>query len=669
MERTALLNCRSAALLTASLASLSAITLAGCGSANRTVSTSSLASGGSTRSTGGRLTLKITWPKAKTRLIPVATTDIQLQVVSQIGIFTDTGINTKTVDVTQGTPSITVANVPAGPCLVQAFAIKKNADGTQITLATLDVPQSVNITANTDNPVSLTLDPTLTINKAIIQATIQKTFNADGSTPAASDPGIQPQLLTLGEGPFTDLQDGAVYKLTAGVYRNHPRSGVLSLPSSAFTFSLSNSSPAPFLIPVDANGSSLSAPLPGNVAYFKVDFAGNNGTVTATLNSDYGYPGSSLSDGFTLAAPALYTLTSLGSFTIPSRTGNVLLDSQGNLFGRIDRGSVDSGSIFEVAAGTSSLVTRASFNGTNGGSPNAELVLDDSGNLYGTTEYGGPNNDGTIFEIAAGTSTITTLTGFNYPNGTNPDTGLARDSNGNLYGGTFSGGNGNSDTLFKIAAGTSTVTTLVNVSGISLQDRPVLDSHGNLFGTTREGGQTGNGSIVELAAGASSLTTVASFGTNGVTGYFPNPDLVADNDGNLYGTTEGGGDGNGGTVFKVAVGTNAITTLASLNRDAGSDPRAGLLIDSGGNLYGTTSIGGPMDSGTVFEIVAGTTGIKTLYTFDTSTGYDPISTLAMDNNGNLYGTTDSGGANGYGILYKLTPIPSGSRAAHSQRRK
>ncbi len=206
--------------------------------------------------------------------------------------------------------------------------------------------------------------------------------------------------------------------------------------------------------------------------------------------------------------------------------------------------------MFEIAAGTNTITTIASFatSDTTGGlEPTGNLVVDAAGNLYGTTAYGGPNNGGTVFEIAAGTNTITTLASFDSTAGLTTG-GLVLDAAGNLYGTTS-----NSSTVFKIAAGTHTLTTVASLgysTGSGLEGNLIVDAAGNLYGTAIE----------------------------------------------TYGSPDSG------TVYEVAAGTGVVTVLLSFTDEVGGTPQAGLLADAAGNLYGTTSDGGANDSGSVFEL-------------------------------------------------------------------
>jgi uncharacterized repeat protein (TIGR03803 family) len=309
---------------------------------------------------------------------------------------------------------------------------------------------------------------------------------------------------------------------------------------------------------------------------------------------------------------------------------------------------------------TPSLSTLASFNGTDGQWPIGSLVMDNSGNLYSTTEIGGASNDGTIFELAHGSGTITTLASFNGSNGAEPWAGLVMDSSGTLYGTTRWGGAANVGTVFELAAGSDTITTLASFSGGAAGPyRPagalIMDSSGNLYGTTTQGGASDDGTVFELAQGSGTITTLASF--DGTDGSLTHATLITDAHGNLYGTALFGGASNDGTVFEVANGSGTITTLASFNGTDGSTPLAGLVMDGSGNLYGTASGGGASGAGTVFEVAAGSGKITTLASFDGTDGQGPSGGLLMDSGGNLYGTTAGGGAAGVGTVFE---VPAGS---------
>ena len=237
--------------------------------------------------------------------------------------------------------------------------------------------------------------------------------------------------------------------------------------------------------------------------------------------------------------------------------------------------------MFEIAAGTSSIATIATFNSTNGANPLGNLVMDAQGNLYGTTAFGGANGLGTVFEISGATHALTTIATFNGTNGQSP-TGLSIDAQGNLYGTTTLGGAGTQGTAFEIAAGSNAITTLATfntTNGAGPMGGLVRDAQGNLYGITSTAGPGTQGTVFEIAAGTHTLSTIATFNyTNGAN---PVAGLTIDAQGNLYGTTLNGGPGGSGfgagdgTVFEISALTHALTTLVAFNYTNRARPRGG----------------------------------------------------------------------------------------------
>ncbi|MGE5206863.1 MAG: choice-of-anchor tandem repeat GloVer-containing protein [Chlamydiota bacterium] len=181
----------------------------------------------------------------------------------------------------------------------------------------------------------------------------------------------------------------------------------------------------------------------------------------------------------------------------------------------------------------------------------------------------------------------------------------------------------------------------------------IRDPQGNLYSATLYGGDYGYGSVFKVTP-TGTKTVFYSF-SGGTDGAFPNWDLLRDPMGNLYGTTYWGGSSGYGTVFKVTpTGTETVLYNFAGNSD-GANPSAGLARDPQGNLYGTTYSGGASGYGTVFKVAP--TGTETvLYSFTGgSDGANPTWGLIRDPQGNLYGTTYSGGASGYGTVFKVTP--------------
>ena len=337
----------------------------------------------------------------------------------------------------------------------------------------------------------------------------------------------------------------------------------------------------------------------------------------------------------------------------------VTMDASGDLFGTTPRGGAYArGTIFELAKGSNAITTLAAFNGTNGEDTEVGLTMDASGNLFGTAPGGGGNGWGIVFELVHGQHTITTLATFNVYETGQMTGDLTMDASGDLFGTTPGGGASDNGTVFELAKGSNTITTLAAFNG-SNGDNPyegvTMDASGDLFGTTYEGGPYGCGTVFELGHGSNTITTLATF--NGSNGETPIAGLTMDASGNLFGTTYCGGAYEDGTVFELAKGSNTITTLAAFNGSNGSLPSGSLTMDASGDLFGTTNTGGAYNFGTVFEMGHGSNTITTLESFSFSNGTDPVAGLTMDASGNLFGTTSAFGAGGDGTIFELTPDP------------
>jgi uncharacterized repeat protein (TIGR03803 family) len=264
-----------------------------------------------------------------------------------------------------------------------------------------------------------------------------------------------------------------------------------------------------------------------------------------------------------------------------------------------------------------------------------------------------------------------------------PLAGLIFDASGNLYGTTIGGGNG-TGTVFQLtpaAGGGWTQETLYSfgVSGSGDGNYPVaglvFDNAGNLYGTTEDGGTYGSGTVFELTPAANGVwteTILYSFQQNGADGNFPRSGLVIDSQGNLYGTTLFGGPDNLGTVYelKPAAGGGWKEKVLHFfgNAGEGQNPQANLILDASGNLYGTTTGDGPFLNGTyingvVFELTRTAGGgwkEEVLHAFGTeSDGGFILNGLFADPTGNLFGTTSNGGAQGVGMVFELSPQAGG----------
>ncbi len=372
-----------------------------------------------------------------------------------------------------------------------------------------------------------------------------------------------------------------------------------------------------------------------------------------------------------LAVPALghaATLTTIATFNGANGLApfaGLTIDSAGNLFGTTNwGGAANKGTVFEVAKGSGgySLSTIATFDGTNGSYSRAVLFADSAGNLFGTTNSGGAHDYGTVFELVKGSGgyTLSTLATFDGTNGISPNSALIADSAGNLFGTTNSFGPGGAGTVFELVKSSggysiSTLAAFSSNSGGNPVAGVIADNAGNLFGTTAGIGATDAGTVFELVKGSSgyTLTTLATF--NGTNGAAPYGSLMADSAGNLFGTTYNGGANDKGIVFELAKGSGGyvLSTLATFNGTNGANPAANLIADSAGNLFGTTWAGGANNLGTVFELIKGSGGytLSTLAAFNGTYGANAFGSLVADSAGNIFGTTVNGVASG---VYQIT---------------
>jgi uncharacterized repeat protein (TIGR03803 family) len=284
-----------------------------------------------------------------------------------------------------------------------------------------------------------------------------------------------------------------------------------------------------------------------------------------------------------------------------------------------------------------------SFHGKHGASPQAGLIRDKKGDLYGTTRVGGTYEEGVVFKLTANDKERVLYSFTGGTDGASPQAGLVRDSSGNLYGTTWGGGAHNDGAVFKLdTAGAETVLhSFAWADGGAPNAGLVRDSAGNLYGTTFGGGAYEEGVVFKLdTTGAE--TVLYSF-AGGTDGRNPCAGLVRDSAGNLYGTTCGGGAYGYGVVFKLTANDKEKVLYSFTGGVDGAGPWAGLVRDSAGNLYGTTNVGGAYGYGVVFKLTANDKE-RVLYSFTGGVdGRWPSAGLVRDSAGNLYGTTFNGG--------------------------
>jgi uncharacterized repeat protein (TIGR03803 family) len=334
-------------------------------------------------------------------------------------------------------------------------------------------------------------------------------------------------------------------------------------------------------------------------------------------------------------------------------------DGAGNLYGTtINGGHSDYGTVFEVSKTGTETVLR-NFALADGDFPSAGLILDAAGNLYGTTDEGefGSSGYGTVFELTkAGQETV--LHNFaGYPSdGGDPVAGLIQDTEGNLYGTAYSGGNHLEGTVFELSeTGKETVLHSFKYSdGANPSGSLILDAAGNFYGTTQSGGHYGYGTVFKLNK-TGNLTVLHSFAGGTADGCFPGGTPVMDARGNLFGTAELCGSSDQGIVWKVST-KGAETVLHNFTGGSldGAYPYAGVIMDTKGNFYGDTVYGGSSGFGTVYEL--NTKGKLTLlHSFTGPDGEFPLGGLLRDAKGSLYGTAEEGGSDDFGTVWELTP--------------
>jgi uncharacterized repeat protein (TIGR03803 family) len=364
----------------------------------------------------------------------------------------------------------------------------------------------------------------------------------------------------------------------------------------------------------------------------------------------------------------------------------MIFDQAGNLYGTTYQGGVNmAGVVFELTpndhGGWNEKVLHP-FDVEDGMFPQGVLVFDKSGNLFGTTLLGGVSGDGTVFKLVPngdGTWTESIVHSFDGGDGFAPQAGVIFDEVGNLYGTTSGGGLHNRGNVFKLSPnrdGTWTETVLHSfddngTDGFQVQSAVTFDKHGNLYGTTVVGGNSDDcssascGTVFQLAPrkdGSWKETIIHSFDHNDVDGFYPTSTPVFDKDGNLLGTTSLGGAANRGTVFKLSQtggGNWAETVLFSFGRHkSGAFPQAGVAIDQAGNLYGTTTQGGPSNKGVVFELVPNRSGAwseKVLRSFLNRPGANPLGGLILNKQGKAFGTTAGDDRKTFGSAFEVTP--------------
>ncbi len=331
----------------------------------------------------------------------------------------------------------------------------------------------------------------------------------------------------------------------------------------------------------------------------------------------------------------------------------------GSLYGTTFGGGRGQGTVFRLSP-SGAVETVHQFSGNDGAQPSGRLLAEglrgrwraDGGMFVGATERGGEHDAGTIFAISR-RGVIKVLHAFNGQDGRAP-TGVIQGSDGAFYGTTQSGGEHDRGTVFRMDkdGAVTTLHAFDGTDGASPRAGLVRDGAGIFYGTTQFGGPYNGGTVFRIdEEGTLSVLHAFTFGADGA---FPLAALVQGTDGELYGTTYQGARGHG-TVFRITR-AGALTTLHAFfpGDGEGGQPFGSLVPDSDQSLYGTTESGGTGGHGTVFRIT--TAGeLTTLHSFSGEDGSHPQSGLAWGKGHTLYGTTAGGGVTDNGVIFKLRP--------------
>lgn len=309
----------------------------------------------------------------------------------------------------------------------------------------------------------------------------------------------------------------------------------------------------------------------------------------------------------------------------------VAFDRLGNLYGTASNGgSANQGSVFKLLRSSGgywpAVVLHSFTGGWDGGNPFGGVLLDSAGTLYGLTSAGGGKSAGVALSLSGQSLGVeTVLRSFaGGTDGSGPMSALIADRAGNMYGTTYLGGARGAGTVFKLSPNRQslgwTYTILHSFTAVPYGSGSdganpyaglAFDAAGNLYGTTVFGGPAGGGTVYKLSPNADGTWTesvIYAF-KGGTDGNTPYGGVAFDTAGNLYGTTNSGGTGGRGTVFKLTPASGGGWTETILHNFTGHAdgglPAAGVLLDAAGNIYGTTQMGGHggfENGGVVFEI-------------------------------------------------------------------
>ena len=337
-------------------------------------------------------------------------------------------------------------------------------------------------------------------------------------------------------------------------------------------------------------------------------------------------------------------------------TGKMLKAADGKLYGMAREGGAGYGVIFSFDPASSTYVVVKNFDNTNGAYPFGSLIQATNGKLYGMAQQGGISGYGVIFSFDPVSSIYAVVKNFDNTNGGYPLGSLVQASNGILYGMARQGGTGYG-VIFSFDPASSSYTVLKNfdnTTGSYPYGSLIQASNGKLYGMTVQGGTSGYGVIFSFDAVSSVYAVVKNFDyTNGGNPY---GSLMQASNGKLYGMTYYGGTSGYGVVFSFDATSSTYAVVKNFDYTNGGYPYGSLMQASNGKLYGMTYQGGTSGYGVVFSFDATSSAYAVVKNFDyTNGGYPYFNDLEANTDGKLYGTTQNGGVNGWGVIFSLDP--------------
>lgn len=358
-------------------------------------------------------------------------------------------------------------------------------------------------------------------------------------------------------------------------------------------------------------------------------------------------------------------------------------DAKGNLYGATAAGGTyDAGTVFMLTpAGKETILYefKGQSNG-DGNGPHGHLTFDAKGNIYGTTQSGGTNGTGTVYELSPKSGggwkekVLYSFSASGTTDGADPSAGMTIGADGTMYSTTPDGGAYGAGTVFSLKKTSKgwKLTVIQNLNGTSNGGYPyeglMMDAAGNLYGAAPTGGASGQGIIYRLSrtkTGWADKVLHSFTNQNGDGSGLYWIDLISDTSGNIYGATSFGGTNSTGIVWelvysatKKSYSESILYEFGASGSGDGNNPYGGLAMDSEGNLYGTTLYGGTSNLGTSYKLTKdGNTWKETiLHTFaGANDGAQSTGNPYIDAKGRVYGMTETGGTSNLGVVYRITP--------------